>query len=463
MIYTERRFDMSALKEFGIFGLWGERNYRLIITNGKLIMVGENGSGKTTVLRILYYTLTKKWGQLVKEDFERISIVIDDENKEFTKEQLGKPEEYMVDMNADTFSRIPYRYRHSYIDECRDKCMAEEVLRYIDSLEYPEGMFDDEIEKLEKIASMVPESIKEISEWLKASLVLPILYMPTYRRIEKEPGSYHSEYNPNRRNRRRFRTKNIENINMEVSRIGMRDVHEAIQNLIYIIREEYARSSSQLNLSCFKGILTQDFELVDSIPEEYINPECIEMIFNSVSDNELLDTDKGQIKEKLISVIEKEADYDEYDKIVIYYYNMLISRYEGLKKIEEKLEHFFYACNQYLSSKEFVYKPNDFEYAIYVQSRDGSKKNMSIEQLSSGEKQIVALFSYIYLFITEPCMVIIDEPELSLSVTWQEKILEDIVQSKNCNNLIVATQSPFVYDNSLREYARTIEEFLVLE
>lgn len=459
----ERRFDMSELKEFWISSLWGERNYRLIITDGKLIMVGENGSGKTTVLRILYYTLAKKWGQLIKEDFERIKIVIGDETKEFTKEQLGKPEEYMVDMDAYMFSTIQSRYLHPYIDGWRDKCMADEVLGYIDMSEYPEGMFDDEIEKLEKIVSMVPESIKEISEWLKAKLVLPILYMPTYRRIEKEPGSYNSEYNPNRRNRRRFRTKKIENINMEVSYIGMRDVREAIQNLIYIISKEYARSSSQLNLNCFKGILIQDFEMVDSIPEDYIDPEWIERIFNSVSENELLEADKIQIKEKLISVIEKKADYDEYDKIVIYYYNMLISRHEDLKKIEEKLEHFFYACNQYLSTKEFVYKPNDFEYAILVQSRDGSKKNMSIEQLSSGEKQIVALFSYIYLFVTEPCMVIIDEPELSLSVTWQEKILEDIVQSKNCNNLIVATQSPFVYDNSLRKYARTIEEFLVLE
>lgn len=453
---------MSELNEFGVLGLWGERNYKLRLADGKLIMVGENGSGKSTILRILYYTLAKKWGQLVNEDFERIYIVINDEKKEFTKQQLGKPEEYMVDTTAEIFSRIFYRYSRSSLDEYRDKCMAEDLLEYIDTMEYPEGMFDEEIEKLEEIASNVPESIKDISEWLKTNLELPILYMPTYRRIEKEPGKYFSEHNINRRTRR-GKTRSIDKINMEVSRIGMRDVHDAIQDLIFDIKEEYARSSSQLNLSCFKGILIQEFEKVDSIPEEYIDPECIEVIFNSVGNNELLDADKRQIKEKLIAVIEKKADYDEYDKIVIYYYNMLINRYENLKRIEEKLEHFFYACNQYLSTKEFVYKPNDFKYAIYVQSRDGSRKNMSIEQLSSGEKQIVAILGYIYLFVNKPCMVIIDEPELSLSVEWQEKILEDIAKSKNCNNLIVATQSPFVYDNSLRRYAHTIEEFLVLE
>lgn len=454
---------MSELNEFGVLGLWGERNYKLRMTDGKLIMVGENGSGKSTILRILYYTLAKKWGQLVKEDFEHIYIVLDDEKKEFTKEQLGKPEEYMVDTTSEFFSRIFYRYSRSTLNEYRDKYMAEDILEYIDTMEYPDGMFDAEIEQLEGIASKVPESIKDISEWLRVNFKLPILYMPTYRRIEKEPGKYFSEHNSHRRTRRSFKTRSIDKINMEVSRIGMRDVHEAIQDLIYGIKEEYARSSSQLNLSCFKGILIQEFENVDSIPEEYIDPECIEMIFNSVSNNELLDVDKRQIKEKLIAVIEKKSDYDEYDKIVIYYYNMLINRYENLKRIEGKLEHFFYACNQYLSTKEFVYKPNEFKYAIYVQSRDGSKKNMSIEQLSSGEKQIVAILGYIYIFVNEPCMVIIDEPELSLSVEWQEKILENITKSKNCNNLIVATQSPFVYDNSLRKYAHTIEEFLALE
>lgn len=452
---------MNEIKEFWIIGLWGERNYHLNINNGKLIMVGENGCGKSTVLRIVYYTLAKKWGQLIKEDFERIRIVIGDEQKEFTKEQLGKPEEYLIDVDSEILSRLPISFRRRYLEGSRDKFMAEEVLSILERLRYPDGMLDAEIEKLEKIASMVPESIKEISEWLKIRLNQPVLYMPTYRRIEKNPEIQERDFE--RRRYRNYSNYNLKNMKMEVSHIGMNDVNEAIHELILDIKSQYAKSSAQLNLDCFKGILTQTFKKIDSIPDEYMESESIEMIFESLNENELLDVDKMQIKEKLVAIIGKTEAYDDYDKIVIYYYNMLIKRYERLKEIENKLEHFFYVCNQYLSGKEFIYKPKSFEYTINVQSHNGAQKEMNIEQLSSGEKQIVALFSYIYLLVRQPGIIIIDEPELSLSVTWQETILEDIVKSGMCDCLIVATQSPFVYDNSLLSYAHTMDEFLTVE
>lgn len=453
---------MNQIKEICIIGLWGERNYHLKINNGKLIMVGENGCGKSTVLRIIYYTLAEKWGQLIKEDFERIRITIGTERKEFAKEQLGRPEKYLIDTDSEILSRLPLSFRSRYLDGTRNKIMAADVLEYLESERYPEGMFDAQIEQLEEIASRVPESIKKISEWLKRCLNQPVLYMPTYRRIEKDPEIQEREL-LERRRYRRYSVRKLKNLKMEVSRIGMSDVDKAIHELISEIKSSYTRSSAQLNLDCFKGILTQDFQQVDSIPEEYMEAESIKMIFESLNEDELLDVDKTPIKEKLMAIIEKKEAYDEYDKIVIYYYNMLIKRYESLKEIENKLEHFFYVCNQYLSGKEFVYKPQIFEYAITVQSCNGSQKEMNIEQLSSGEKQIVALFSYIYLIVKQQSIIIIDEPELSLSVTWQETILEDVLKSGMCNHLIVATQSPFVYDNSLLSCAHAMEEFLTLE
>ena len=121
---------------------------------------------------------------------------------------------------------------------------------------------------------------------------------------------------------------------------------------------------------------------------------CIRVIFEKNPNNIIMgvDTDGGPFitvgwKNDEIEVMEIKTIKDIDGKKQMLF---------NLKEIENKLEHFFYVCNQYLSGKEFVYKPKSFEYAITVQSRNGSQKEMNIEQLSSGEKQIVALFSYIY-------------------------------------------------------------------
>ena len=205
-------------------------------------------------------------------------------------------------------------------------------------------------------------------------------------------------------------------------------------------------------MSCFKGILTQDYVQTVVIADAQTDPEYIEMVFNSFTGITLLEEEAYQVKDKLLEILAKDTAYNEYDKIVLYYYNTLAQRFNELKKTEEKIERFFYE-----------YNPKNFSYSIKVESHNGEKRVMSIEQLSSGEKQIVALFCYLYLLDNTPQMIIIDEPELSLSVDWQEKILEDVLKGPMCKSLVVATQSPFVYDNSLRAYAHTIEEFLVLE
>ncbi len=81
--------------------------------------------------------------------------------------------------------------------------------------------------------------------------------------------------------------------------------------------------------------------------------------------------------------------------------------------------------------------------------------------LSSGEKQIVSLFSHIYLSEITGYFVIIDEPELSLSVPWQKRFLPDIIENSRCNGLVAVTHSPFIFQNNvLDNYTHNLEEFV---
>lgn len=71
---------LGKLNRFYIHGLWGEKDVDLRFENNRLVMVGENGSGKTTILRIIYETLACKWTLLSVEDFVCIELWFDGRN-----------------------------------------------------------------------------------------------------------------------------------------------------------------------------------------------------------------------------------------------------------------------------------------------------------------------------------------------------------------------------------------------
>jgi predicted ATPase len=50
-------------------------------------------------------------------------------------------------------------------------------------------------------------------------------------------------------------------------------------------------------------------------------------------------------------------------------------------------------------------------------------------------------------------IVLIDEPELSLSLDWQKHLLPDVINSPGCAQLLAITHSPFIFDNELDMYA----------
>ena len=62
--------------------------------------------------------------------------------------------------------------------------------------------------------------------------------------------------------------------------------------------------------------------------------------------------------------------------------------------------------------------------------------------------------------VKENSVVLIDEPELSLSVPWQKEFLVDIVGSGLCVGLVAVTHSPFIYANNLRKYATSMGELV---
>ena len=95
--------------------------------------------------------------------------------------------------------------------------------------------------------------------------------------------------------------------------------------------------------------------------------------------------------------------------------------------------------NKFLSDKDMAVDDND---SIAFLLENGT--NLPLSSLSSGEKQIFVIF-YRLLFETLPSsLVIIDEPEISLHVSWQQRIgpmIRDIARLRGLQ-AIISTHSP---------------------
>lgn len=105
---------IGQLEKFTIHDLWGKKQVELRFSDNKLILVGENGSGKTTILRILYETLACKWAQLSVEDFTRVDLQFaDGKPLVIYKSRIQAAKDLLVDIESPTLKELPIAVRRS--------------------------------------------------------------------------------------------------------------------------------------------------------------------------------------------------------------------------------------------------------------------------------------------------------------------------------------------------------------
>lgn len=95
--------------------------------------------------------------------------------------------------------------------------------------------------------------------------------------------------------------------------------------------------------------------------------------------------------------------------------------------------------NSIFINKKIEISPNG---KMVVKLSNGS--SLPLCRLSSGEKQIIIVFYNLLFHTCKNSLVIIDEPEISLHVSWQQRLgslFEDICRIRNLQ-MIVATHSP---------------------
>jgi predicted ATP-binding protein involved in virulence len=76
--------------------------------------------------------------------------------------------------------------------------------------------------------------------------------------------------------------------------------------------------------------------------------------------------------------------------------------------------------------------------------RTDGDQPLNPSHLSSGEQHMLVLFSELLFRVESNSLVMIDEPEISLHVTWQKQFLRDLQQVTELASfdVLIATHSP---------------------
>ncbi len=85
---------------------------------------------------------------------------------------------------------------------------------------------------------------------------------------------------------------------------------------------------------------------------------------------------------------------------------------------------------------------------------------LTIDQLSSGEKQMLILLFTVFLMKQKPAILLLDEPEISLHMAWQDKLIEYLLEiNPNCQ-ILLTTHSPNIFADGWGDKLVFMEEIL---
>ena len=106
----------------------------------------------------------------------------------------------------------------------------------------------------------------------------------------------------------------------------------------------------------------------------------------------------------------------------------------------------------------FKYSHLDRDDNVYFSNENNEE--FMINALSTGEKTLLSKVMYLYFLDYKDKVILIDEPELSLHPSWQNKVLkiyENFAKQNNCQ-IIIATHSPHIIGSAKSEYLRMLKK-----
>jgi predicted ATP-binding protein involved in virulence len=433
------------IKKFTATNVHDYLNYEIEFNEHLTFLIGINGTGKTSVLKLILGLISPSFNYLNSIDYDFIELECLDENNTSFKISSRKNEEenYSIDLLINDEEPITgkiiklNKIQQRYLDFEKEDEQTSSII---------EGFNDQEV-------------VKKIK-----SLTTP-LFLGLDRRV------YEGRQIDKMRQGFLIRRKYKNFPQGDPLNFSLIDIQEVIYDYYRII----ASKQPEINQNFKNKILLQSFEFLDSQEINIINDfkelrekkqDALDAFdnLNIIGFKNQVDTFFEQLETVLkeINNRRKSNEDDAINKDSIEFFQKWFNNQPQLKRIDKLIEY-----NQaYQTEIEGLYEPIEKLMNLINEFYSESKKQLSITtqgelkvifqngkeaeifELSSGEKQIITMLGHLIFFEekfkTQKGIFIIDEPEVSLHLAWQEIFVKSIIEASPNTQFILATHSPAI-------------------
>lgn len=410
-------------------------------------LIGINGSGKTSVLNLLLGLLTPNMRTLMKIQYDKICLTCKHDNE--TIEISSKKDNNTITIN---YKDNEKQYHHVY---------SIESLFRIEKFSDIDIVSDEDFRRFDNIFqnSEIYKCIKNIS----TPVVVGLNRMMTNISVRNVI----------------YDSFSIHNFSKEDYEDHIRKALAIVQSLIYSNIRQTARRQSRLaddfKMKVYEEMLTpteilnwkhdykEELKLLHKLKDDLrtsVNDDAFNKITERVNDyickyEEAIDAynnysskdlDDDEKRELFMNMLTRLLSYSfQYDKIV------KVAEYakenmNKISKLRQPIDRFVKSVNMFFKEckKHIVVSGNGD--IIVINERNGQQKRDTIFNLSSGEKHIIILMAYLSFKIDNKSshIYIVDEPELSLHITWQEQFVDALLEASPETQIILATHSPSI-------------------
>ncbi|MGB5981526.1 MAG: AAA family ATPase [Nonlabens sp.] len=422
--------------------LFGVFEHSIVINNdiGITIIIGENGLGKTVMLEMIEAFFKGHYLYFTNVAFDEMIFEFEDSTKwiltrELKEDELPSLSLKQINKNGKSFKSIRlFQYDREQIE-----MIARRIARTSNHLRKVHPKYWEDRRTGENFSS--EELVYNYNSNTRHQLQLSFF-------DDEKPKWFTDKYD--KINVSLIETQRLITINRREDKNQERTV------------EKYALDLSKT----IKKFLTESTELSSKLDRTYPN-RLIERLKNSTNiSKEFLNEELKRLEAKratldIAGLIEIEKDSNllaienpgnEIIDVLMLYVEDSFEKIKIFDTISRKIEILLDIINKRFKHKKLVIDKEDgflFKSTI-LKNENEEPETINVSQLSSGEQNELVLF-YILLFKTKnDSLILIDEPEVSLHISWQNSFIEDLKEIAKLNNLdvLIATHSPDIIANN---------------